>query len=96
VLLVDEIDSGLHHTAMSEMWQLIWKTATKLNIQVFATTHSSDCWKSLADVILEEKLTGENGSSEIRIHRIERRKNKSVVFTEPKIVIADNRNIEVR
>ena len=98
VLLVDEIDTGLHHTAMSEMWQLIWKTATKLNIQVFATTHSSDCWRSLADVILEEKLTGENGSNEIRIHRIERRKNKSVVFIEPEIVIAsrEEEGIEVR
>lgn len=96
VLLVDEIDSGLHHTAMSEMWQLIWKTAKKLNLQVFATTHSNDCWRSLADVIREEKLTGENGSNEIRIHRIEASKNKSVVFTEPKIVIADKREIEVR
>lgn len=96
VLLVDEIDSGLHHTAMPEMWQLIWKTAKKLNVQVFATTHSDDCWRSLADVILEEKLTGENGSNEIRIHRIEPSKNKSVVFIEPEIVIADKRNIEVR
>jgi AAA15 family ATPase/GTPase len=96
VFLVDEIDSGLHHTAMFEMWQLVWKIAKKLNIQVFATTHSSNCWKSLADVILEEKLTGENGSNEIRIHRIETRKNTSVVFTEPEIVIADKRDIEVR
>ncbi len=96
VFLVDEIDSGLHHTTMSEMWQLVWKIAKKLNIQVFATTHSDDCWRSLADVILEEKLTGENGSNEIRIHRIETRKNQSVVFIEPEIVIADNRDIEVR
>jgi len=96
ILLVDEIDSGLHHTTMSEMWQLIWKTAKEFNIQVFATTHSDDCWRGLADVILEEKLSGENGSNEIRIHRIEKSKNKSVLFTEPKIVIADKRDIEVR
>ncbi|MDY6802692.1 MAG: AAA family ATPase [Cyanobacteriota bacterium] len=96
VFLVDEIDSGLHHTAMSEMWQLIWKIAKTLNVQVFATTHSNDCWRSLADVIREEKLTGENGSNEIRIHRIERSKNLSVVFIEPEIVIASREEIEVR
>ena len=92
VLLVDEIDTGLHFSTMSDMWKLIWKTAKKLDVQVFATTHNSDCWSSLADVIQNEDLDGE----EITIHRIEADKNTSVVFTEPEIVIAAQRNIEVR
>lgn len=92
VLLVDEIDTGLHFSTMSDMWKLIWKTAKKLDVQVFATTHNSDCWSSLADVIQNEGLDGE----EITIHRIEADKNTSVVFTEPEIVIAAQRDIEVR
>lgn len=92
VLLVDEIDTGLHFSTMSDMWKLIWKTAKKLDVQVFATTHNSDCWSSLADVIQNEDLEGE----EITIHRIEANKNTSVVFTEPEIVIAAQRDIEVR
>ncbi|NEP04050.1 MAG: ATP-binding protein [Okeania sp. SIO4D6] len=92
VLLVDEIDTGLHFSTMSDMWKLIWKTAKKLDVQVFATTHNSDCWSSLADVIQNEDLEGE----EITIHRIEANKNASVVFTEPEIVIAAQRHIEVR
>ncbi|MGD1711968.1 AAA family ATPase [Dapis sp. BLCC M172] len=92
VLLVDEIDTGLHFSTMSDMWKLIWKTAKKLDVQVFATTHNSDCWSSLADVIKSEDLEGE----EITIHRIETDKNSSVVFTEPQIVIAAKREIEVR
>ncbi|MCI5120730.1 MAG: hypothetical protein D3908_05975, partial [Candidatus Electrothrix sp. AUS4] len=55
-LLIDEIDTGLHHTVMSKMWQLICTTARKLNVQVFATTHSSDCWKTLADNAVEEEF----------------------------------------
>lgn len=43
-LLVDEIDTGLHFSAMYDMWKLIWKTAKRLNVQVFATTHNSDCF----------------------------------------------------
>ena len=92
VLLVDEIDTGLHFSTMSDMWKLIWKTAKKLDVQVFATTQNSDCWSSLVDVIQNEDLEGE----EITIHRIEADKNSSVVFTESEIVIAAQRNIEVR
>lgn len=91
-LFVDEIDTGLHFTAMSDMWKLIWKTAKNLNVQVFATTHNSDCWTSLASIAEQEDAT-EDG---IRIHRIEKGKETSVVFTEPQIVIAAEREIEVR
>ncbi len=91
-LFVDEIDTGLHFTAMSDMWKLIWETAKRLNVQVFATTHNSDCWTSLAS-IAEQEDAAEDG---IRIHRIEKGKETSVVFTEPQIVIAAEREIEVR
>lgn len=92
VLLVDEIDTGLHFSAMNDMWKLIWKTAKKLNVQVFATTHNSDCWTSLAAI-----ASNENPSEEgITIHRIEKGKTNSVVFTERQIVIAAERGIEVR
>ncbi|MGA1356538.1 MAG: AAA family ATPase, partial [Prochlorothrix sp.] len=47
ILLVDEVDIGLHFTAMTEMWQMLCKTAQDFNVQVFATTHSRDCWQSL-------------------------------------------------
>lgn len=66
VLLVDEIDSGLHYSTMSDMWKIIWQTATKLDVQVFATTHSSDCWQSLASIASKEK----EDKNRITIHRI--------------------------
>ncbi|WP_254564174.1 ATP/GTP-binding protein [Oscillatoria sp. HE19RPO] len=92
VLLIDEIDTGLHFTALSKMWEMIWKTAIRLNVQVFATTHNSDCWMSLATIANQESAD-DNG---IRIHRIERGKNTSVVFTDQEIVVAAERGFEVR
>ncbi|WP_017304366.1 AAA family ATPase [Spirulina subsalsa] len=92
VLLVDEIDTGLHFRAMSDMWKLIWETAKRLNVQVFATTHNSDCWTSLAAIASQENPSEEG----ITIHRIEKGKPNSVVFTERQIVIAAERGIEVR
>jgi hypothetical protein len=92
VLLVDEIDTGLHFSAMSDMWKLIWETAKRLNVQVFATTHNSDCWSSLASIASTEHPSPEG----ITIHRIEKDKPNSIVFTERQIVIAAERGIEVR
>jgi len=92
ILLIDEIDTGLHHTAMSKMWKLICKTAQELNVQIFATTHSSDCWKSLA----ENATNSEFNNNTIRIHRIDKQKNIPETFTNQEMDIALNREIEVR
>jgi AAA15 family ATPase/GTPase len=91
-LLIDEIDTGLHFSVMIDLWKLICKTAEKLDIQVFATTHNSDCWKSLAEVANSDDIT----SDDITIHRIERGKKASVMFNEREMAIAADRDIEVR
>jgi AAA15 family ATPase/GTPase len=91
-LLIDEIDTGLHFSVMIDLWKLICKTAEKLDIQVFATTHNSDCWKSLAEVANSDDIA----SGDITIHRIERGKKASIVFNEQEMAIAAERDIEVR
>jgi predicted ATP-dependent endonuclease of OLD family len=91
-LLIDEIDTGLHFSVMIDLWKLICKTAEKLDIQVFATTHNSDCWKSLAEVANSDDIT----SNDITIHRIERGKKASIMFNEREMAIAADRDIEVR
>lgn len=92
VLLIDEIDTGLHFMTLTDMWKMVWKTAKRLNVQVFATTHSSDCWTSLATIANADHPSEEG----ISIHRLEKGKSTSVVFTERQIAIAAEREIEVR
>ncbi len=45
VLLVDEFENGLHWGVQEAVWELVFKLALRLNVQVFATTHSRDCIK---------------------------------------------------
>jgi AAA15 family ATPase/GTPase len=92
ILLVDEIDTGLHFSAMYDMWKLIYETAKQLNVQVFATTHSRDCWESLAE-IAETENDMEDG---IMIHRIEKGKSNSIIIGKDEMAIAAERGIEVR
>lgn len=43
VLLLDEVENGIHFAAQEQLWQLIFRLAHQLNTQVFATSHSWDC-----------------------------------------------------
>ncbi len=48
LLLIDEIELGLHHSVLEILWDKIFHYAQKWNIQVFATTHSQDVVKTFA------------------------------------------------
>lgn len=43
ILLVDEIENGLHHSIMAKIWLSIAKLIESFNVQLFATTHSWGC-----------------------------------------------------
>lgn len=90
LLLVDEIDTGLHYTVMGEMWKLIFNAAKEFNVQVFATTHSYDCVYSLACV------NDSDPAHPITVQRIEIGKPKAIPYSESEIRVAAEREIEVR
>lgn len=54
LLLLDEVDNGLHYQSMPVMWQAIFHAARKCNTQVCATTHDFDSLRSLNQVLAEE------------------------------------------
>lgn len=54
-LLIDEFENGLHYSIQEKVWTLLFEMALKLDIQVFATTHSWDCIESFSKVTAENK-----------------------------------------
>ena len=42
-LFIDEFENGIYWQAQSKLWEIIFKLAEELNVQVFATTHNQDC-----------------------------------------------------
>jgi AAA15 family ATPase/GTPase len=40
ILLVDEIENGIHHSHQKQLWQWLFALAVELDVQIFATTHS--------------------------------------------------------
>jgi hypothetical protein len=91
VLLVDEIDSGLHYSVMESMWRMIIKTARRFDIQVFATTHSQDCLDALAAVC--ETL---EDPSDITLQRIKADRTEAIAYNAASIISTADRGVEVR
>lgn len=42
-IFLDEVEIGLHHSALSDLWRCIRRLGTALEVQVFASTHSLEC-----------------------------------------------------
>jgi len=92
ILLVDEIDTGLHYSIMGDMWRLVAQTAKRYNIQVFATTHSSDCVRGLDWLCRNYPELGE----EVSLQKIEPELPTAVTLDAEQIKISFEQDIEVR
>ncbi len=93
VLLVDEIDTGLHYKTLTQMWRLVIETAKKLDAQVFATTHSWDCLAAFQQALTQ---TEENDLG--TVFRLERKNGQIdyVAYTGDELAVAIDHDIEVR
>ncbi len=54
VLLIDEIDNGLHHSVMEQVWRFLAKQAKDFNVQIFATTHNDEMIRSALNSLQDE------------------------------------------
>lgn len=53
MILIDEIDNGLHYSAYKKLWEAIFALATATNKQVFVTTHSKETLTRLNEMLEE-------------------------------------------
>lgn len=70
VVLIDEIENGLHYSTQEILWEAIFEAATAFNVQVFASTHSYETVKAFNSAY--EKLNDKG--DKLRLFRIENEK----------------------
>ena len=92
MLLIDEVDTGLHYSVLPDLWKLIFEVAHRLNVQVFATSHSWDCIQAF------QLAAEENNEEEGIVIRLETQDGEvvPVTFDKRKLSIATREQIEVR
>ena len=92
-LLIDEFENGLHYTVQKQLWNIIFTLAQKLNVQVFATTHSEDCISGFESI-----LNSPGNSLEGELIRLDNENGtiRQVEFNANELKIANDQNIEIR
>ncbi len=55
VLLIDEIENGIHYTNYKKLWEIIFRESANANCQMFITTHSKECITAFNDVQFEDE-----------------------------------------
>ena len=78
IILIDEIENGLHHSVLVDVWKSLDWLSRKFNVQIFATTHSYECIGAANNAFTELE------SDELHLHRLRRDEDhvKAVTYTK--------------
>jgi len=92
VVLVDEVENGMHHSILPKVWRAIGQVARQFNTQVFATTHSLEC------IVAAHKAFTESEIYDFRLHRLDRVKEiiRAVTYDQETLAAAIETGMEVR
>ena len=93
VFLIDEIENGIHYSALENIWGFIFYVSRRFNVQVFATTHSKECIEAFQKVSAQD----DNSNSGMLI-RLANRDGDIVAtnFDEEELEVMVRRGLEVR
>lgn len=93
LVLIDEIENGLHYSVLTDVWKMIFQTSQKLDVQVFVATHSDECLKAAYEAV--ESLGCYNN---LKLYRFDKTKDGTRVedYTADELFHAITSKIEVR
>ncbi len=92
VFLIDEVENGIHYTALEQVWKGLAEIAEQENVQVFATTHGWECLTAAA------KVFGERKPYDLAVHRLQLVDGKveSKTFDRETLTTSIEQGFEVR
>lgn len=89
ILLLDEIENGIHYENQEEIWDLLFKLATENNVQIFATTHSGEMIEAFKNTILKDGYQNNGSYFEMLRHKIS---NEILIEKMPTYLLEDRIN----
>jgi hypothetical protein len=69
-LMIDEIDTGFHHSRMRPFWKTLLSAARRHETQIFATTHNLECIQHLLRTLQEDLPEFQEHVRVIRLARV--------------------------
>ena len=91
--IVDEIENGLHHLILPELWGQVQLMVDDFDVQLFATTHSGECVTAACDAFADR-------AGDIAVHALHRadedRRVHAATYTGETLQAARDLDIDVR
>jgi len=95
ILLIDEIENGLHFESLESLWKAVLKACQLYNVQIIATTHSYDCIRALSKIYNKAPNKDNETISSIRLDK-RGDKHTAVTYTANELEIAIENNMRIR
>lgn len=92
VFLIDEVETGLHHSVLPTIWKGLAAVAREEGVQIFATTHSREA------ILAAHRVFSQEPNYDFAYHRLERTDEtiSVVTYDQEALAGADEANFEVR
>jgi AAA domain, putative AbiEii toxin, Type IV TA system len=92
VVMVDEIEVGLHYSVMTKVWSALAEACRQYNVQLIATTHGWECLRSASESF------GQTNMYDFKVHRLDRRDDdvECVTYDREMIETALESGLELR
>lgn len=93
VVLIDEIENGLHWLKANDIWRIIKEVARNYDVQIFATTHSMECIRAAYS------LFSGDATYDLGVYRLESGDNgvvNTINYDKETLGAALENNLEVR
>ena len=83
-IFIDEVENGLHHKSLVDVWKNLGWLSQEFNVQVFATTHSYECIKAARTAFKLSEFDDE--ISYIRLQRnLKTQRLECVAYDDPEV-----------
>lgn len=92
MLLIDEIENGLHHSVLPIIWKGLFLAAKEFDVQIFATTHSWEC------IVAADQAARQSEDYDLALIRLDRVKEeiKATIIEEKSLATAKELEWEMR
>ncbi len=92
VLLIDELENGIHYSLLEKFTEFIQKLANKLNVQVFLTTHSKEC----IEAFVHNGYKNEDISYNLITKTLDTKEIKVINYDSETLINLLSQNLEIR
>lgn len=89
IVFIDELENGIHHSILPDLWKVVDDLSCRNQVQVLATTHRYECVMAGLDSVTKrdfryQRLENMNGN------------NRSISYDEGELIAAVDHQLEIR